>query len=126
VLDIYFDMATLAQGTYKGGFFTDKNEDFLNKIQAATIHYFVMGNGSGSYPFNGVNYYTLAQYNPALQVTLSTVAETANFGSGSIPGRVMQFEVTPSMLPAPEPAAMAMMALGAAVLGLAGWKRKRI
>jgi fibronectin-binding autotransporter adhesin len=110
VIDVYFDVTTLGNGdTFRGGFYTDNGSDFLESIEDATYAYWVRGNGSGAdRSFNGQGYYSLASFDSGLSVTLSTVPETANFGSGDVNGQVTQFVVVP------EPGTLALASLGLA------------
>lgn len=79
------------------------------------------GNGSGTArTFNGQGYYSLAGFDPTLSMTLSTVAEAANFGSGTISGQVTQFAVVP------EPGTFALGGMAALAGLLAGIRRSRV
>jgi autotransporter-associated beta strand protein len=121
VIDVYFDVAALAAGdTFKGGFYTDLASDFSGSIASATYAYWVTGNGSGTdTTFNGQGYYSLATFDPSLSVTLSTVAEAADFGSGTISGQVTQFAVVP------EPGSLAVAGLAAATAAGFAYRRRR-
>ena len=115
-VSVYFNVASLTNtDKFNGGFYTDATSDFKASIQDATFNYYIKG---GTHTFNTVNYYTLAEYNTtnssAFSVTVSTLAETANFGGGPVNGYVTQFTV-------PEPSALALFALG----GLALLRRRR-
>lgn len=98
-----------------GGFFTDLPESFADSISGATYNYY-FANGSGSTTYNGASYDSKAQYESIvlgtnMLITVTTVAQTANFGSGGdINGQVMQVQVVP------EPSTYALLALAAA-----GW-----
>ncbi|MCS7048207.1 MAG: autotransporter-associated beta strand repeat-containing protein [Verrucomicrobiae bacterium] len=122
-LDIYFNVATLAAGdTFRGGFFTDRNSDFTLAVDNATYNFYVFGDGGGSIVFNGVNYYTLAQYNAnnstAWGVTRSVVqVPSANFSGGTIlNGWVQQFQIMDTASVVPEPSTMFLLGVGAAML----------
>jgi hypothetical protein len=52
-------------------------------------------------------------------ITVTTVAQTANFGSGDINGQVMQVQVIP------EPSTYALLGLSAAAFGAYRWRRRR-
>ena len=119
VIDVYFDVAALAAGdTFRGGFYTDLAGDFSSSINGATYAYWVKGNGSGTTRiFNGQGYYSLTGFDPTLSVTLSTVAEAANFGGGTINGHVTQFAVVP------EPGTLALG--GVAAIGVLILARRR-
>jgi len=120
LIDVYFDLASLGGGdTFRGGFYTDTGSDFLSSIGNATYAYWVRGDGSGSdRTFNGQSYYSLGSFSPALSVTLSTVAETADFGAGPVSGQVTQFVVVP------EPAGPVLVVVATSV-GVALLRRRR-
>ena len=127
-INIYFSGAALFTGStavqYQGGFFTDRSASFASSISGATYNYY-FANGSGSTTYNGVNYYTKAQYETAvlssnlMTITVTTVAQTANFGGGDINGQVMQVQVIP------EPSTYALLGLSAAAFGAYRWRRRR-
>ena len=52
-------------------------------------------------------------------ITVSTVAQTANFGSGNVNGQVMQIDVIP------EPSTYALLVLAVIGLGVKCWRRRR-
>jgi autotransporter-associated beta strand protein len=113
-MDIYLRLSSVTHGDqFQGGLYLDNGADFLSSIQDTSISYFVLGNGSGTHFFNGDCYYTLAELYPSWSVSLATVRSTANFGSGNIDGRVMQFTV------APEPGTALLLFLG--LVGLLGY-----
>jgi len=127
-INIYFSGAALFTGStavqYQGGFFTDQSASFASSISGATYNYY-FANGSGSTIYNGANYYTKAQYETAvlssnlMTITVTTVAQTANFGSGDINGQVMQVQVVP------EPSTYALLGLSAVAFGAYRWRRRR-
>lgn len=119
VIDVYFDVTTLTNGdVFRGGFYTDLGADFLPSIADATYAYWVRGDGAGSdRSFGGQSFYSLASFNSGFSVTLSTVAESANFGSGPIDGQVTQFVIVP------EPGLLA--AAGVAILAFGLIRRRR-
>ena len=94
-VNIYFTQAAIGIGTLTGGFFTSNATDFASSISGATYNYYVQSN-SGTFLYNGQTYQTLAQYDAAKSVTISTVAANG--------GRVMQMVVIP------EPSAVAILA----------------
>ncbi|MEI6239687.1 MAG: autotransporter-associated beta strand repeat-containing protein [Planctomycetia bacterium] len=102
-VNIYFTQSAVELGTLTGGFFTSLQSDFLNSISSATFQYFVQ-DAAGSTLYNGSAYKTLAQYDSAKTVTVSTVAANG--------GQVMQMVVVP------EPGAIALAGVG---IALAGW-----
>jgi len=122
VIDVYFNLATLTGGdTFKGGFYTDLAGDFSGSIADAAYAYWVTGNGSGTdTTFNGQGYYSLASFDAGLSVTVSTVAEAADFGGGTVNGQVTQFVVVP------EPGTLALAGLAAVTaVGLVARRRRQ-
>jgi autotransporter-associated beta strand protein len=125
-VNIYFSGAALFTGStavqYQGGFFTDQSTDFASSISSATYNYY-FANGAGSSTYNGANYYTRNEYESLvlgtnMLITVTTVAQTANFGSGDINGQVMQVQVIP------EPSTYALLGLSAAAFGAYRWRRR--
>ena len=110
VVDIYFNLTSLTSyGLYRGGFFTDRDIDFLDEIKDATFNYFVSGDGNGlARSYGGVNYYTLSEYG-YWSVNISTVPDGD--------GYVMQLQTVP------EP--ITILAVGVGISGLGGYIRKR-
>ena len=127
-INIYFSGAALFTGStavqYQGGFFTDRSASFASSISSATYTYY-FANASGTNSYNGVSYYTKAQYETAvlssnlMTITVTTVAQTANFGGGDINGQVMQVQVIP------EPSTYALLGLSAVAFGAYRWRRRR-
>ena len=124
---IYFSGAALFTGStavqYQGGFFTDQSASFASSISGATYNYY-FANTNGPTTYNGTSYYNKAQYESLvlgtnMLITVSTVAQTANFGGGDINGQVMQVQVIP------EPSTYALLGLSAAALGAYRWRRRR-
>jgi len=107
-VNIYFSPAAVELGTLTGGFFTSTQADFASSITGATFNYYVQSN-SGTFSYNGQNYQTLAQYDAAKSVTISTVA--------AVGGQVMQMVVIP------EPSAVALLA--GAGIGAVAWASRR-
>ncbi|MDX6767475.1 MAG: autotransporter-associated beta strand repeat-containing protein [Candidatus Methylacidiphilales bacterium] len=112
-VNIYLAVSSLGNGDiFQGGFFTDNSADFLSSIQNGTYAFYVQGDNGGSNTYNGVNYYTLAQYNALVSgsytLDLSTVqVSSANFSGGTVSnGYVMQFSTIP------EPSTYVMLAGG--------------
>lgn len=106
-VNIYFTQAAVELGTLTGGFFTSNQTDFLSNIFGAKFNYYVQAAG-GSFTYNGQAYKTLADYDAAKTVTLSTVAQNG--------GQVMQMVVVP------EPGALAIAGVGVI---LTGWQLAR-
>ncbi len=126
-LNLYFSGAALFTGStavqYQGGFFTDQSASFASSISSAAFSYY-FANASGSTVYNGLNYYTRNEYETLvlstnMLITISTVAQTANFDSGDINGQVMQVQVIP------EPSTYALLGLSAVALGAYQWRRRR-
>ena len=127
-INVYFSGAALFTGStavqYQGGFFTDRSASFASSISSATYTYY-FANASGTNSYNGVSYYTKAQYETAvlssnlMTITVTTVAQTANFGGGDINGQVMQVQVIP------EPSTYALLGLSAVAFGAYRWRRRR-
>ncbi len=126
-INIYFSGAALFTGStavqYKGGFFTDQSTNFASSITNATYNYY-FADAIGTNSYNGVNYYNKAQYESLvlgtnMLITVSTVAQTANFGSGNVNGQVMQIDVIP------EPSTYALLVLAVAGWGVAVWRRRK-
>jgi len=109
-VNIYLSQSALTLGTLTGGFYTSNQSDFLSSITNGAFHYFVQSD-SGAFTYNGVSYQSLAQFDPATTITLSTVA--VNGG-----GQVMQMVVVP------EPSAIVVAGLGVAIAALAARRRR--
>ena len=129
-VNIYFQVASLAAGdTFQGGFFTDATlaqSNLLSNVSAGSFNYFVQGNGSGSNPYNGVNYYTLEEYLglvPSITgVTRSTqTVASANFATGTVTnGQVVELVIVP------EPDTIIFAGIGIGMAAWSIWKRRRI
>ena len=118
-VDIYFDMDIVGVGdTFRGGFFTDRNADFLSDIAGAEYNYYVRGDGHGHVEFLGTNYYSLEDYLGVAGFSVSTVPELAHFVGGDAQGYVMQLTAVP------EPGALVLMAVGALGLIACWWRRR--
>ena len=95
VISLYFGIGiTPTVGdVFTGGFYTDKNSDFLSAISSATFQYYVYNGVSGT-PYNGTFYdvYT----GPSISVSTFQV-DSANFAGGPavLNGYVTQFTVVP-------------------------------
>lgn len=97
-VSIYLNLATVDAGdTLQGGFFTDRSADFLSSIRNGTFAFYVKGDGNGSYPYNGFDYYRLAEYDAELSINLSAFQVTsASFADGTVAnGYISQLDVIP-------------------------------
>ena len=117
LIDIFLNVSSLNQGDiFRGGFFTDADSSLLSMVQDAGYSYFVKGDGQGTFNYNGVNYYTLADYNvasgQAFSFGLSSETITGNFATGSESGQILQFSAVP------EPSALSLLLVGAGVLAV--------
>lgn len=91
-INLYLDVASLAlEDSFRGGFYTDNGDDFLSTIQNASFAWYLADVG-GSVTYNGLMY---SLYTGPYSFDLSTVPESADFGSGLVEGQVMQFVVIP-------------------------------
>jgi autotransporter-associated beta strand protein len=126
-INIYFSGDALFTGSPKtitGGFFTDQSASFASSITSATYNYY-FANAIGTNSYNGVNYYSKAQYETAvlssnlMTITVTTVAQAADFGSGNVNGQVMQIDVIP------EPSTYALLVLAVATWGAHAWRRRK-
>jgi autotransporter-associated beta strand protein len=125
-INIYFSGDALFTGStavqYKGGFFTDQSASFASSISGATYNYY-FANASGTNSYNGANYYSKAQYESLvlltnMSITVTTVAQTADFASGVASGQIMQVQVIP------EPSTYVLLLLAGA--GLLILKRRKV
>ncbi len=120
-IDVYLGVEDLAWGhKIRGGFYTDRDQDFLGSIEDATFNYYILGDGDGAYEFNGQAYYSLAESWPTWSFELATVPEAAAFAGGSANGYVMQLTAVP------EPGTLALFACGLlGLLAFCGRRRRR-
>lgn len=104
-INVFLDVGSLGLGdTFRGGFFTDRDADFLGSITNATFNYFLADAG-GSTSYSGTTY---DPYAGPFSFNWSTVVETAAFAGGSETGYVGQFVVVP------EPGVWLLVAVAAA------------
>jgi autotransporter-associated beta strand protein len=129
---VYLNVASLSLGNlYRGGFFTDRTTDFTTSVDSGAYSFYVFGDGGGAISFNGVNYYTLAQYNTANSTNFSILRDvvqiaSANFAGGTVNnGWVQQFEIITGPLAVPEPTVVLLMFGGAAVMYLRHRRQRR-
>jgi fibronectin-binding autotransporter adhesin len=123
IVNVLFDVATLAPGTtFQGGFYTDKSASFTGNIAAATYNYYVKGDGLGTdATFNGQGYYSLPTWAATnmpsyTNVLVSTRYAQADFAGGTVNGFTSEFVVVP------EPAAPLAGVIG---LAAAAWCLRR-
>ena len=91
-VSIYFNISSIENSQqFRGGFFTDSDTDFLASINEASIKYFI-ADPSGSVSYNGQTY---SEYSGIYLFTLSTPSQSANFGGGTINGKILQIEIEP-------------------------------
>ena len=89
-ISIYLNVASLFSGQeFLGGFFADGNTDFYSAIENAQITTYI-ADPAGSVSFNGQTY--SSNITPYL-FTLSTAAQSADFGTGVVSGRILQIQV---------------------------------
>ena len=104
---VFLDVPSLVlNDVFRGGFFTDRDADFLAGIEDATYAYYV-ADVSGTTVHGGKNY---SLYAGSYTFDVTTVAETAAFAAGTETGYVTQFSVVP------EPAAAGLLAVAIASL----------
>jgi hypothetical protein len=112
VIDVYFPGSAAGGQTYLGGFFTDLDTDdlpnFAELVGDATFNYYV-ADAEGTVVYNGLNYSLLDLSSVQVNAGVTTVAN-ASFASGPVTnGQVTQFVIV-----VPEPAAVALAAIGIA------------
>lgn len=115
VINVYLDVDSIGLGdTFRGGFFTDRDMDFLASFENATLNYFLEDAG-GSVSYAGMNY---DLYAGPFTFDWSTVMETADFMSGSEAGYVSQFTAVP------EPSTWVLIVMGSGA-GFTVLRRRR-
>jgi hypothetical protein len=93
-INLYLNVGSLNEGdSFRGAFYTDTAGDFLTDISGASYQWYLADAGGGV-NYNGVDY---AIYSGPLSFSVSTVAESADFGAGIVNGQVMQFVVVPEL-----------------------------
>ena len=114
---VFLDVPSLVlNDVFRGGFFTDRDADFLAGIEDATYAYYV-ADVSGTTVHGGKNY---SLYAGSYTFDVTTVAETAAFAGGTETGYVTQFSVVP------EPAAAGLLAVAIACLTASRAVRRRL
>jgi len=107
LVDVYFNVEYLYGGdTFAGGFRTSAP---LSDLAGADWQYFVRGDGGGSVPFEGTNYYPLRQFNLDYFITFSQAQDGT-----------LQLDVN-----VPEPMTLALLALATGSLGRYLRRRRR-
>ncbi|MGC6424975.1 MAG: hypothetical protein ACON4O_08335 [Lentimonas sp.] len=91
---IFLDTGAIANGqTFNGGFYTDQSADFIGSIANGAFEIYV-ADGSGSVNFGGQTY---ELFDGPFLLSLSTEAQTADFGQGKIAGRIMRLTAEPDL-----------------------------
>jgi autotransporter-associated beta strand protein len=124
-LDLFLGVTSMVAGdAFEGGFFTDTATDFTAAISGATTNYYVLGNGAGTdATLAGQGYYSFANWktasgaDPALSLSLSTIARTATFVTTPVNGQAMVVSAVP------EPGTLGLAA--AALVAAAGYATRR-
>jgi autotransporter-associated beta strand protein len=112
-INVYLNVGSLSFGnTFRGGFFTDRDVEFLASVGNATFSYFLADAG-GAVDYNGVTY---SPYAGPYTFDWSTVSVTADFSGGSSLGYVSQFTAVP------EPGTWGLLVFATAG---AAWLRRR-
>ncbi|OQB85759.1 MAG: Autotransporter-associated beta strand repeat protein [Planctomycetes bacterium ADurb.Bin126] len=114
-ISLYFDLPWLAPGdVYTGGFFIEGfSGDLLAKIAGAQFTYYITGDGLGTLPFGGKNYYLLNGFSVDYGFEVGVA-----YLHGALEGEVMALTAT-----VPEPATMGLLLLASA--GIGGYVRRR-
>jgi autotransporter-associated beta strand protein len=92
VISLYLNVDDVNFGdTFTGGFYSDKNETFLTDISSALFQYWIAdASGSNTYQDNDYSLYA-----GPMTFTVDTVAQNADFGSGTISGYTMRLTAIP-------------------------------
>lgn len=92
MVTIYLNVGSLTEGdVFTGGFYTDNNADFLSSISSGNFLYYLADAG-GAITYGGNTY---SAYSGPLGFNVSTIAQSADFGAGSVSGYTSQFTVVP-------------------------------
>ena len=99
----------------------DAADGFSAALAGATVNVFVKGDGNGSaFVWEGVNYYTLAEYAPSFVATLDTTAVgAADFTGGTVAGASTRVTLVP------EPGSLALGGAGVAAFAVFCLLRRR-
>jgi len=110
VVSLFLNVSSISLGdTFTGGFYVD-NGDFFSSISGASFAYYI-ADEDGSVEYEGTSY---SLYSGGMNIT--TIAQTADFGSGDVEGYVLRFEAVP------EPTTCLLAGMGLATLL---WARRR-
>ena len=91
-ISIYLNVTSVEDAQqYRGGFFTDTDADFLASISQAKFVYYI-ADPSGSVSYNGQTY---SAYSGIYLFSLMTQTQSADFGSGTVNGRILQIATEP-------------------------------
>lgn len=120
VVNLFLARTSIVENdVFQGGFFTTTDQS--SALSGAARSAWVLGDGNGTDAFlNGQGYYSLTNFNATTSASwsllFSSVATSADFGSGPVNGFVTQVTVVP------EPGSLALTACG---IALAGWAARR-
>ena len=114
-ISLYFDRPWLAPGdVYTGGFFIEGfSGDLLANVAGATFTYYITGDGLGTHPFGGKDYYLLNDFSVDYGFEVGVA-----YLHGALEGEVLALTAT-----VPEPATMGLLLLASA--GIGGYVRRR-
>ena len=96
-MEIFLSVSSLSEGDFfRGGFYLDQQTNFDSLVAGANLVVYVLGDGNGTdATLDGFGYYSLANFDGSLAFTVSTITESADFGSGTINGSVLQLTAVP-------------------------------
>lgn len=118
-VEIFLSFTSLTEGDiFLGGFYLDQFENFDALIADADFRFYIQGDGNGADAFlDGFGYYSLSSFDPTLGIAISSVAQEADFGAGTVDGGILQMTVVP------EPATLSLAVGGLLILGLGKHRR---
>lgn len=120
-VEIFLSVASLNVGDLlKGGFYLDQaGGSFDSLVQGASYAFYIYGDGAGTDAFlDGFGFYLASNYDPSLGFAISTVAQSADFGAGTVNGSVMQLAVVP------EPGVVSLVLIGLLLVLWGGLRRR--